>query len=284
MLECKNLSKQYKGGVKALDNFSGYFACGIYGILGPNGAGKSTLLNMMAQLISPTAGSILFDNCDISLLGSEYRKHIGYLPQNPPAYAWMSARQFLEYMYQVKEINGTGRSVDEALEWVELTDRANDRVKNYSGGMRQRLGIAQAVLGNPKILLLDEPTAGLDPRQRALIKNLLRMLAGNTVILLCTHIVSDLADIADEILMMRSGKLLGMLPPEEWLKRLNGKVWWVCEDGKGLQDYPTAIRSLRAGQSGLRIISAHPPNGAVAVAPNLEDIYLQCFMEKCDDE
>lgn len=284
MLECKNLSKQYKRSVKALDNFSGHFTCGIYGILGPNGAGKSTLLNMMAQLISPTSGKILFDDRDISLLGSEYRKQIGYLPQNPPAYAWMSARQFLEYMYQIKEINGKGRSVYEALEWVELTDRANDRIKNYSGGMRQRLGIAQAVLGKPKILLLDEPTAGLDPRQRALIKNLLRMLAEDTIILLCTHIVSDLADIADEILMIRSGKLLGMLPPDEWLKRLDGKVWWVCENEKYLNDYPTAIRSLRAGQSGLRVISALPPEGAVAAVPTLEDIYLQCFMERCDDE
>lgn len=284
MLECKNLSKQYKGGVKALDGFSAYFSCGIYGILGPNGAGKSTLLNMMAQLISPTAGRILFDKRDICLLGSEYRKQIGYLPQDPPAYTWMSARQFLEYMYQIKEIGGKGCSIDEALEWVELTDRAHDRIRTYSGGMRQRLGIAQAVLGKPKILLLDEPTAGLDPRQRALIKNLLRMLAGDTIILLCTHIVSDLADIADEILMIRSGQLLGMLPPEEWLKRLNGKVWWICENERISKDYPTAIRSLRAGQSGLRIISAQPPQGAVAVTSTLEDIYLQCFMEKFNEE
>lgn len=286
ILECAALSKEYRPGVRALDEFSGRFSCGIYGILGPNGAGKSTMLNILARLIRPTAGRVLYDERDIFSMGSEYRKLIGFLPQDPPVYEWMTARRFLEYMYQIKEISGLDiqSCIDEVLAGVELTDRADDRVKSYSGGMRQRLGIAQALLGRPKILLLDEPTAGLDPRQRAIIKNLLRKVSKDTIILLCTHIVSDLADIADEILMMRDGKLLGMLPAEEWLRQLSGKVWWIPESEEALQDYPTAMRHLYMGQNGLRIISAQPPEGAVALLPTLEDIYLQRYTESAGHE
>lgn len=279
MLECRSLTKEYRRGVKALDSLSARFTNGIYGILGPNGAGKSTMINIIARLLDETSGQVCWDGKDVCSLDAEYRKLIGYLPQNPPVYPWMSARRFLTYMSDIKEIPEDRRNIDEMLADVELADRADDKIRNYSGGMKQRLGIAQALLGRPKILLLDEPTAGLDPRQRAVFKSMLRVRAKDTIILLCTHIVSDLADIADEILMMRDGKLLGMLPPEEWLNRLNGRVWWVKEDDDMLERYPTAMRCLYNGQSGLRIITAQPPEGAAALEMTLEDIYLQCYTE-----
>lgn len=283
-LTCRNLTKEYKRGVKALNNFCAEFSCGIYGMLGPNGAGKSTLINILAKLIRPTGGNVLWNDQDIMTMGGEYRKLIGYVPQDPPVYGWMTGRAYLQYIYQLKDLppERAEASISDVLAKVELTQPGGDKISSYSGGMRHRLGIAQALLGNPAILLLDEPTAGLDPRQRAIIKNQLRALARDTIIIICTHIVSDLADIADQILMMRSGCLLDMLSPDVWLEKMAGKVWWIPESDDALIEYPTAMRYLHLGNSGLRIISDDPPVGAKPLTPTLEDIYLQCYSERVE--
>lgn len=286
MLECKSLTKKYPRGINALDHFDGNFSNGIYGLLGPNGAGKSTLMNILATLLRPTSGNVFWNGQDIISMGADYRALVGFLPQVPPVYTWMTAQEFLAYIYKLKELPTSDMDdhVDTLLTQVELIDRARDKICSYSGGMRQRLGIAQALMGDPKILLLDEPTAGLDPRQRAIIKNLLRMMARDSIVLICTHIVSDLDDIADQILMMRQGRSLGMMSPGDWMTQLKGQVWWIPETPESLALYPTAMRTIYAGQSGLRIITDRPPEESIPLNPTLEDIYLQCYIGSAKNE
>lgn len=280
MLECQNLTKQY-GKLYALHDFSCCFDTGIYGILGPNGAGKSTMMKIVSCVLEASSGHIKYNGTPITQLGADYRRLLGVLPQNSPVYSWMKGTEFLSYMYRAKELPSANEhtEINRVLELVELTEWGNQKIRKYSGGMRQRLGIAQTLLGSPKILLLDEPTAGLDPRQRAMLKSILRSLAKSTTVILCTHIVSDLSDLADYILIMNTGKKIDMQPPEVLMQQMEGKVWWCAETDETLRLHQEALHSLNNGVNGLRFIAENPPEYAVSVTPTLEDLYLYHFQE-----
>lgn len=201
------VSKQYKNKI-AVDRISLTLGKGIYGLLGANGAGKTTLMRMLCGILTPTSGTISYDGIDVSQ--EEYRAVLGYLPQDFGYYPDFSGKDFLLYMAALKGLGKTSakKRVDELLELVSLTEVAKKKVKTYSGGMKQRLGIAQALLNNPQILILDEPTAGLDPKERVRFRNLIAELGRDNIVILSTHIVSDIDRIADRILMMNNGKLV----------------------------------------------------------------------------
>lgn len=201
------LTKQYKNKI-AVDRISFVFHEGVYGLLGANGAGKTTLMRMLCGILEPTNGSVSFDGTDVAT--EQYRTCLGYLPQDFGYYPNFTGRGFLLYMAALKGLNKkqAGRRTKELLEYVSLTDVADKKMKTYSGGMKQRLGIAQALLNNPKILILDEPTAGLDPKERVRFRNLIEGIAKDTVVILSTHIVSDVDKIANHILMIRDGALV----------------------------------------------------------------------------
>lgn len=201
------VSKQYKNSI-AVDGVSLKLNNGVYGLLGANGAGKTTLMRMICGILKPTSGTISFDGTDVST--EEYRSVLGYLPQDFGYYPEFSGMDFLLYMAALKGIpkSQARRKADELLQLVSLQDAAKKKIKTYSGGMKQRLGIAQALLNDPKLLVLDEPTAGLDPKERVRFRNLIESRGRNSIVLLSTHIVSDIEHIADDVLMMKSGKLI----------------------------------------------------------------------------
>lgn len=201
------VSKQYKNKI-AVDRINLTLKKGIYGLLGANGAGKTTLMRMICGILTPTSGTITYDGLDVS--EEEYRAILGYLPQDFGYYPNFSGKDFLLYMAALKGLSKASakKQVDELLELVSLTDVAKKKIKTYSGGMKQRLGIAQALLNNPQILILDEPTAGLDPKERVRFRNLIAELGKDNIVILSTHIVSDIDRIADRILMMNNGKLI----------------------------------------------------------------------------
>lgn len=211
MLELRNVSKTY-GNKKALDNIEMTLRPGIYGLLGPNGAGKSTLMNIIADVIDSTSGEVLYDGEPIKKLGDDYRRHIGYLPQKVGYYGNFTAANTLEYFALLKGVEKSKikESVKEILEKVNLQASINDKVKTFSGGMKQRLGIAIALIGNPDILILDEPTVGLDPKERINFRNVISELAKDKIIILSTHIVSDVDMIAQYIILIKKGELIGM--------------------------------------------------------------------------
>ena len=208
-LELKDLCKAY-GNVKAADGLNAVFRTGIAGILGPNGAGKSTLFNMLTTNLQPDSGSILLDGCDIFELGEKYRSRIGYMPQQQAMYPGFTAIEFLSYIAALKGMPKAEISVEaeKALDSVGLLDCRNRKVSQLSGGMKQRVLLAQALLGSPEILILDEPTAGLDPKQRILMRQLLSDMAEDRIILIATHIVSDVEHIANQICILGEGKIL----------------------------------------------------------------------------
>ncbi len=201
------VSKQYKNSI-AVDGVSLKLNNGVYGLLGANGAGKTTLMRMICGILKPTSGTISFDGTDVSK--EEYRSILGYLPQDFGYYPEFSGMDFLLYMAALKGIpkSKARRKADELLQLVSLQDAAKKKIKIYSGGMKQRLGIAQALLNDPKLLVLDEPTAGLDPKERVRFRNLIESRGRNSIVLLSTHIVSDIEHIADDVLMMKSGRLI----------------------------------------------------------------------------
>ena len=217
-LEVRELTKQYPHKT-ALDHVSFTLEEGVYGLLGPNGAGKTTLVNMVAGILRPTGGSVLWDGQDTDALGPRYREVLGFQPQTPSLYASFRADEFLRYMAAVKGLKLTRKELDrrvaELLEQVNLSQDARRRIGGFSGGMRQRLGIAQALLGDPKLLILDEPTAGLDPKERVRLRSLLAELARDRIILVATHVVSDVETVATEILLLKNGKLVDQAPVSE---------------------------------------------------------------------
>ena len=209
MLELNHITKTYKDKT-ALNDVSLTLDCGIYGLLGPNGAGKSTLMNIITGNIKPVSGAVLWDGADIRMLGERFRSLIGYAPQQQGLYNSFSGRRFLSYMAALKGIprKEVREEIERTLDYVNMREAADRSIGGYSGGMKQRILIAQAILGSPKLIVLDEPTAGLDPKERVRIREQIKALAGDKIILVSTHVVSDIAPIADEILLIRSGSII----------------------------------------------------------------------------
>ena len=221
-LRIEHLTKKY-GEKVALRDFSYTFKPGIYGILGANGAGKSTLMNLITDNVKRTEGQILWDGTDILKLGKRFRAKLGYMPQQQGMYNDFSARAFLRYMAQIKEIKQADEQIEQLLDVVNLGEDAHKKVGGFSGGMRQRVLLAQALLGDPKILILDEPTAGLDPRERLRLRHYISDLAQDRIVFLTTHIVSDIESIADDVLLMKQGELVRHGAPEVLIASCGGK-------------------------------------------------------------
>lgn len=280
-LEIKNLSKKY-GNKVALSDFSIVLENGIYGILGENGAGKSTLMNLITDNIRRDEGKILLQGKDILSYGDDYRSLVGYMCQQQGEFPDFSAYSFLMYMAELKGIGRKGAREQsmELLEKLNLAQVADKRVNGFSGGMKQRVMLAQALLGNPRILLLDEPTAGLDPRERIRIRNLISELSKNKIILLATHVVSDVECIADRILLMKEGELVIQGTPTELIDSIQEKVWErSCkkEELATLQEeYPAGNVEQRREGLVFRVVGdkVKPPFVRVQDNIDLEDVYL----------
>jgi len=287
-LEARNVSKAY-GDKWALKGFSGSFSRGVYGILGPNGSGKTTLMRILATVLYPSEGRVLMNGRDIWQMGERYRSMLGYLPQELGVYKNFTARKFLHYIAVLKQLDRrtARRQVEELLEKVGLKEAAGDKVGTFSGGMKRRLGIAQTLLNNPQLIIVDEPTAGLDPGERARFRNMLVELSGNRTVVISTHIVSDLEFATDDIFLLKEGRLLGQKKTTDLLKEMQGKVWESSVGPDLLEKMKTAfpVSSLRRqnGEICVRFLAnSNPPFPSRPVNPNLEDAYLHYFGERGD--
>ncbi|MDQ6596103.1 ABC transporter ATP-binding protein [Bacillus salipaludis] len=284
-LKINNLSKVF-GDKRAVDGVSAELTNGVYGFLGANGSGKTTLMRMLATVSRPTSGTITFNGEDITKMGDRYRDVLGYLPQHIGYYRNFTVEKFLYYIASLKGIekNEAQQRVAELLEIVNLHDKRKVKMGKLSGGMKQRVGIAQALLNDPKILIVDEPTAGLDPKERIRFRNLLAKIANDRIVLLSTHIVSDIEYIAKEILIMKNGQLIKKETPRNLLGQIQNIVWSVPAEEA---EIPSFQESFKVGNIArkpegieLRIISEEKPaDVAVNVPVNLEDLYLYYFDE-----
>ena len=280
-LVIENVSKTYRGKVEALRNFSLELGPGVLGLLGPNGAGKSTLMRILATITQPSAGRVLWNGTDIKQNPDALRTVLGYLPQDFGVYPNLSAVEFLEYLAAVKGLDATAarKRIGELLELVNLVDAARRPLGGFSGGMRQRVGIAQALLNDPKLLIVDEPTAGLDPEERVRFRNLLSELSGERIVILSTHIVSDVEAVATDIALVAQGQLVVHGVPEDLLARVSGKVWEVVVPSSELvalrQRFLVSNTAHRNDGVHTRVVSNSAPGpGARTLEPSLEDAYL----------
>ena len=282
-LSFEHISKLY-GDTVALQQIDLTLGSGVYGLLGPNGAGKTTLMRIMTDLLAPSTGRVLLDGQDIAVMGAAFRKKLGYLPQDFGVYPNFTAEQFLLYIARLKGLSKfeAKRQTDGLLHMVGLEDKKQKKLKGFSGGQRQRVGIAQALLGDPEILVLDEPTAGLDPEERIRFRGIISDLSQQKLVLLSTHIVSDLEAVANEIILLRKGVVLEMQKPASLLEQLNGQVWLVtvpAADEAALTKQYTCSNVMHTdGKSVIRLLSESVPRpDAVPTAPNMEDLYLYYF-------
>ena len=282
-LTLDRLTKQY-GSKIALDRINATFEPGIYGLLGANGAGKTTMMRCVCDILKPTSGEVTFNGTNIREMGESYRAVIGYLPQDFGYYPNFTAMNFLLYMASLKGLNARYAKEKslELLETVNLSEVKDKKIKTFSGGMKQRLGIAQAFLNNPQILILDEPTAGLDPKERVKFRNLISSFADNKIVILSTHIVTDVEYIADEILLIKGGTLLKKGAEGTIIREISGKVW-ECHITRREADclenrFIVCNSKTENGEVILRIVSDNKPcDTAVSVSPCLEDLYLYYF-------
>lgn len=288
MLKMEAISKSYKD-KKALKDFSATLKEGVYGLLGQNGAGKTTLINVITGILNPDSGQIFFNDVHVKKMGVEFISKIGYLPQFPQFYKNFEALEFLRYICAIKDVpKETGeKRIEELLEMVNLSDVANKKIGTFSGGMRQRLGIVQAMVNDPGILILDEPTAGLDPKERIRFRNLISKFSKDRIVLLATHIVSDIEYIANEVILLREGILIKQNKPTALMDEIRGKVWEVKIAGENsqafLEQYSISNIVFDEGHYALRIVSEKKPiEGAVSISPNLEDVFLY-YCEASDD-
>lgn len=285
-LKIENVTKKYNEKI-AVDNVSITLHAGVYGLLGANGAGKTSIMRMICGVLSPSAGEIQYDNENIIEMKSRYCDLLGYLPQDFGYYPDFTAKDFLQYIGAVKGLADKSIKIktDQLLETVSLSEVANKKIKTFSGGMKQRLGIAQAMLNNPKILVLDEPTAGLDPKERVHFRNLLASFSKDKIVILSTHIVSDIEYISDRIIMMKRGSLIMSGTVSDITSPMDGYVW-KCTVSPNEVDNMTAmycVSNLKNEGSNveLRIVSKEKPAPtAVLTQPMLEDIYLYNFQEE----
>lgn len=281
MLTVDHVTKKY-GGFTALEDISLTFEDGVYGLLSPNGAGKTTLIKMLTTLLFPTAGEIRWNGAEINALGASYRDVLGYLPQQFGYYKNDTPRQFLRYLAALKGIDRqtAERRIKELLALVSLSDVADKKMKKFSGGMLQRVGIAQAMLNDPRLLILDEPTAGLDPKERVRFRNIIHALAKDRIVILSTHIVSDIETIAHQVILLRDHRLYCCEPPQHICGGLRGKVFELPAEAP--VNAPHLLLGERQTESGVlhRIICEQPPAGAQAVAPTLEDVFLYVYQDE----
>lgn len=265
------LNKSY-GSKQALIDFSCTLEPGIYGLLGPNGAGKSTLLNIISRNLRPDTGTVLLGNSE------QYLDKLGYMPQQQTLYEDFSARTFLYYMAGLKKVKSPKAEIEHLLEVVNLKEVAHKRMGAFSGGMKQRILLSQALLGNPRLLLLDEPTAGLDPVERIRIRNFISEFSKDRIVLLATHVVSDIEYIARQVIMLKDGCGIGVKSTGEWLETVSGKVGDILVAEDEIEDYQKfcLISNLFREKDGirLRVICEDLPKGAEPVKPTLEDVYL----------
>lgn len=279
-LEIQNVSKRYSKEKYGLQDFSLTLEKGILGLLGPNGAGKSTLLKMIATVTKPTDGMLLLNKNNIVKDPNYMRKQLGFLPQDFGVYPNLNAVEFLSYMAAMKGIGGTTLKprILQLLDGLNLIDAAYKPIGTYSGGMKQRIGIAQALLNQPKIVIFDEPTVGLDPEERVRFRNLISDLANESIVILSSHIVSDIDTIADKIVIMKHGKLLKTGNPETIIKQIEGKVYETTIIKEKLPEFRKAnlvvSTARKDGKLLIRYIADQPIASSVNCTPNLEDAYL----------
>jgi len=280
-MNIQNVSKQYNNGHWGLRDFSLDLGPGVLGLLGPNGAGKSTLMRILATITKATTGSVTWNGRDIARSPDDLRAVLGYLPQGFGVYPNLSAIEFLEYMAAIKGLDAktAKRRIDELLQVVNLVEAAKRPLGGYSGGMKQRVGIAQALLNDPQLLIVDEPTVGLDPEERVRFRNLLSDLSGERIVILSTHIVSDVEATATHIVLINEGKLLCESSPEDLLKELESKVWeWTVGSDELVplkQRHIVSGTIRRTDGVQVRVVSeVKPETTAQSVLPNLEDAYL----------
>ncbi len=279
-LTIEGVGKRYKGDFWGLRGFSLNLQPGVLGLLGPNGAGKSTLMRILATITKPTEGRVAWDGADIVREPDRLRAVLGYLPQDFGVYPNLNAVELLEYLAAVKGLDATAakRRIDELLVLVNLTEARKRPLGGYSGGMRQRIGIAQALLNDPKLLIVDEPTVGLDPEERVRFRNLLSDLGGERIVILSTHIVSDVEATANGIAIVDRGRLLTHAVPEDLLRLVEGKVWeWVLPSSElpaARQQWKIGSTVRRADGVHARVVAENAPPGARPLPPTLEDAYL----------
>jgi len=282
-LQIEKVSKRYRKGLLALSSFSLELKPGVLGLLGPNGAGKTTLMSILATITKATDGRVLWNGADIAVHPVMLRSVLGYLPQDFGVYPNLSAVEFLQYLAAVKGLDSAtaARRIEGLLELVNLTEVRKRPLGGYSGGMKQRVGIAQALLNDPQLLIVDEPTAGLDPEERVRFRNLLSDLSGERIVILSTHIVSDVEATATDIALIAKGTLVAHATPEALLQQVEGKVWEGVVSSADLnaakQQFLIGSTTRRSDGVHVRVLGDEPPAGAKPVPPNLEDAYLYCL-------
>ncbi len=285
-LKINNLSKKYKkGAVKALDNFSITLTPGVYGLLGPHGAGKSTLMNIITDNLNADCGEVLYNGENIKKLGKDFRAVLGYMPQQQGLYDDFTLNRFLWYMAALKGLKRkeAKEKITNLLETVNLTDSAHKKLGAFSGGMKQRALIAQALLNEPEILILDEPTAGLDPKERIRIRNFISEIAKDKIVLISTHVVSDIEFIAKEIILLKEGHLVSHDTCENLAKKIENKVFEIEISQEDLLYFQNTYRVSNLYRNGdkiiLRTVTDNLPEGykSAKVSPTLEDLYLFVF-------
>lgn len=282
-LQISNLTKTYSNGVKALDNLNLEIGTGMFGLLGPNGAGKSSLMRTIATLQKPDSGSISFDEINVLEDQNALRKILGYLPQEFGVYPNMSAERLLDYFAQLKGISSSSDRkaiVKEVLEVTNLWDVRKKSVSGYSGGMKQRFGIAQLLLNNPKLIIVDEPTAGLDPAERHRFLNVLREIGTNHTVIFSTHIVDDVKELCNDLAILNGGKILYRGTPTEATKELEGKIWMRIVERDELERFEKEFNIISSNYNqdntlNIRVFSETKPDETfVPATPHLEDVYF----------
>ena len=284
-MELKNLTKSYEKGKIALDHFSAALEPGVYGLLGPNGAGKSTLMNLITQNLEPDEGEILINGISTAKMGASYRDVLGYMPQQQGLYDRFSALEFLRYFAALKGLKAkeSRKRIEELLEVVNLTEARNRKLGGFSGGMKQRVLLAQALLNNPRVLILDEPTAGLDPRERIRFRNLIAEQAFDKIVLLATHVISDIEYIAKEIIVLDSGTIRIADSPEAIMESIASLVHEICVPEEMVEQVRKQYRvcSIRKEHTGIwmRILAEHAPKcyRERETGVSLDDAYLYYF-------
>lgn len=286
-LKIKNLAKTYSNGVQAMNDISLEIENGMFGLLGPNGAGKSTLMKTIVGLQQPDQGSINFNGIDIVENSTFIKTHLGYLPQDFGVYQNISAYDLLNHLAILKGMNdkkSRNEQIGALLEKTNLLEHKNKAVSTYSGGMRQRFGVAQALLGNPKIIIVDEPTAGLDPEERNRFNNLLSEIGENIIVILSTHLVEDVRNLCTKMAIIDKGELLLCGNPEQFINDINGKIWKKMIDKNELSDYQSKYKiistQLQASKLSLKVFSnENPNNGFMQSVSDLEDVYFTTLLK-----